>query len=199
MGKFIGILVLLGIIGAFMADKEEKSGGSSNSVSNSKPSKPVIPISDQQKKFIDLINNFKSDYGNAKNELKKSAVRTKRKKALAELFGNDLSVQFIGKIVDLSTTSNQNAHMKIKLLGANSITISNWNNELSDIASDSLIKSGSSLYDTVADLGENVTVKFTGSLFSDSDDHIEEKSMSERGAMREPEFLIKFSSIEKQG
>tara|TARA_B100000686_G_C16608125_1_gene872332 strand:- start:391 stop:987 length:597 start_codon:yes stop_codon:yes gene_type:complete len=198
MGKFIGILVLLVIIGSFMADKEEKSGGSSNSVSNSKPSKTVIPISDQQKKFIEIINNFKSDYGNAKNELKKSALRTKRKKALAELFGNDLSVQFVGKINRLSTTREQNAHLSISLLGTNYITISNWNNEMSDIGTESLIKSGSSLYDTVADLGEDITVKFTGSLFSDSDDHIEEKSISESGSMTDPEFLIKFSSIEKQ-
>ena len=117
MAKFIGILIVLGIIVAVMQDQDEKSGGSSNSGGNSaisakteKPSIPAIPISDQQKEFIKIIKTFKSDYEKASNELKKSAVRVKRRKSLAELFGNNLSVELIGKIAGLSTTTKQNGY-----------------------------------------------------------------------------------------
>ena len=212
MAKFIGILILLGIIGAVMQEQDEKSGGSSNSGGNStistkteKPTKPSIPISDQQKEFIKIIKTFKGDYEKASNELKQSAVRVKRKKALAELFGNNLSVQFIGKIASLSTTTEQNAYVEIKLLSTNIITISNLNNELSDMDIGSLIKQGSSMYDTVADLDEGGKVKFSGTLLlgdadiGQADDYISEQSITEGGSMEDPHFHIKFSSIEKIG
>jgi len=214
MKNFFIVVLLLVVIGVFMQEQEEgKSGGSSDSGDTSsttsstneitskpsKPSKPVIPISDQQEEFINIVTRFKSDYGKAPNELKKSALRRKRRVSIEEFLGNDLSVQLVGKITRLSTTGEQNAHIRISLLGTKIITVSNYNNELSDIGSDTLILATSSLYDTVSDLGEGNAVKFTGSFLSGEKDYIIEQSLTEDGAMTDPEFVFKFNGIEKIG
>ena len=47
------------------------------------------------------------------------------------------------------------------------------------------------------ELKEGDLVSVSGSFLSDDDDYIDEQSMGEDGAMTDPEFTIKISSISK--
>ena len=137
------------------------------------------------------------DYKKAPNELKKSALRRERSRAIKEFIGVNFSGQWVGKLTRLTTTREHNAHIIIELLGTDMIAIKNYNNELSDIGSDTLIKAESSLFNAVSELGTGDTVKVTGSFLPADDDHIGELSMTERGSMTDPAFLFKFTGIEK--
>ena len=180
--------------------KSSSSTGSTNTVAApEKVSKPVIPIPAGQTDFIKLVSGYVGDYKKAPNELKKSALRLKRGRAIKEFFGGDLSGEWVGKLTRLTTTTEQNAHVTIELLGTDMIAIKNYNNELSDLGSDTLIKAESGLFNAVSELGTGDTVKVTGSFLPGDDDHIDESSLSERGAMTDPAFIFKFTGIEKIG
>jgi len=204
----LGGLYYFGVFDGFLGSSDSGDTSSTTEITSkpsepsepSEPSKPVIQISDQQEEFIKMITRFKSDYVKASNELKKSAVRRKRRVAIEEFLGNDLSVQLVGKITRLSTTTQQNAHVRISLLGTNIITVSTHYSELTDIGSDTLIQADSGLYDTVSDFEKGDIVKFTGSFLTDDasgGDYLDENSVSEDGSMTDPEFIFKFNSVEK--
>ncbi len=223
IGKLIGGFFILIAISMMIDDGKEGaklSNSSNNSTKTStksnlrvsepavkvsepavKVSEPSISIPTQQTNFINMISGYASDYKKAANQLKKSALRRKRSKSIQEFLGDNLSVQWVGTVGTLATTSQQNAHMKINLLGTEIIFISNANNELSDLTGpeETLIQIGSSFYDIVSEFEERDKVKITGSFLKDSteSDYIFEQSISERGSMTEPEFLFKFESIEK--
>ena len=76
-------------------------------------------------------------------------------------------------------------------------SIQTWNNELSDIGSNTLIKDGTKVYDQMIELKEGDRVTVSGSFLSGDSDHIAEQSMGESGSMTDPEFTIKISSISK--
>ncbi len=201
----LAILIALAIAAQQGGEKEgtkksSSSTGSTNTVAApEKVSKPVIPIPAGQTDFIKLVSGYVGDYKKAPNELKKSALRLKRGRAIKEFFGGDLSGEWVGKLTRLTTTTEQNAHVTIELLGTDMIAIKNYNNELSDLGSDTLIKAESGLFNAVSELGTGDTVKVTGSFLPGDDDHIDESSFSESGSMTDPEFIFKFTGIEKIG
>ena len=98
----------------------------------------------------------------------------------------------------MQTNSEGKAFIEIKLEGAESIVIKTWNNSLSDLMDNTLIENGSGLYNTIADLSEGTEVVFSGTFIADDRDFIREGSMTERGSMTDPEFILKFSSIRKK-
>jgi len=164
----------------------------------SKPLPPNIQVPPQQKAFTDAVTPFIDKYGAAPNELKKSALRSDRKTAIANVFNETLEfTDWIGTIKTMETTSEGNAHLEISLYGA-AIQIENNNNEVSAALGDkTLIPKGSELFNAIANLAVGTQVKVSGIFQKGRLDFIEELSLTEEGSMTDPAFAVKFTKVEK--
>ena len=168
------------------------------STAESKPLPPNVQVPPQQQAFTDAVIPFIDKYGAAPNELKKSALRSDRKTAIANVFSGSLEfTDWIGTIKTMETTSEGNAHLEISLYGA-TIQIENNNNEVSAALGDkTLIPKGSELFNKLSELAVGTQVKVSGIFQKGRLDFIEELSLTEEGSMTDPAFAVKFTKVEK--
>jgi hypothetical protein len=145
--------------------------------------------------FIAATQMYMEPYRNAKNELQKSALRKERAQELKAALGGKLEVvNWTGVLTDLSTNSDGDAYITVEI--ARGVSIRTWNNSLSDKGDRTLIKFGSSLFKALAEMEEGTRVHFSGSFFP-GQDFVKEMSLTESGSMSEPEFLFRFSKVER--
>ena len=152
----------------------------------------TVTVSDFQKGFIETVQDYSSQYEAAPNELKKSSVAKKRMDAFAKLKGDPRKIAgWYGTIEKLGTNGDGDAYITIRLLVDN-ITVSTWNNSFSDAGSNTLIKNGTPMYEAISEMAEGNVVMFSGALGK-------VKNVSEKGKMTDPDFLFKFTKVEKVG
>ncbi len=193
VGIAIGVLMLIGIINS-PENSTDTSSASSSSASVVKP-KATISINKpaDQRQFEEVIRKYIGNYKQAKNELQKSSLRTQRKSELNNVISGFAIQNWSGKINAMSTNSEGKAILSIRITP--SIEIKTWNNALSDIVANTLIESNSELYNQLMNFSVGDTVFFSGYFFNSNEDSIEETSMTENGAMVNPEFLMKFINV----
>jgi len=175
----------------------QNSGGSTGS--SAKTSTPQIPLPNDQKEFVSIVNESKSEYKAQPNELKKSAVRTKRGELLKKALADSYQIKdWIGIIDQMKTTGDGNAILILKIENE-SITIQTTNNEFSNkLGDNSLIPQSSELFKVIAELAKGDRVKFSGTFTSSSDnDFIKEMSLTESGSMDRPTFMFSFDKVAK--
>ena len=145
--------------------------------------------------FINTVEQMKSKYESAPNELKKSAIRTERAKLIATALNNSKKVDgWIGVISKMETNHDGNAILSVKL-ESSEIELKTWNNALSDLSDNTLIAQASPLYNTIAEMKVGQQVNFYGKFFAGDRDFIKESSVREGGSMTEPEFIFNFSKV----
>jgi DNA-directed RNA polymerase subunit RPC12/RpoP len=167
------------------------------SKTTSTPVPPAIPVPQDQQAFVRGITSLINKYNEAPNELKKSSVRSERKKNIKETLNGKRSINnWVGVLAHMGTTSDQKAYITIRLEGGK-IDIATWNNALSDIQDLTLIPESASLYKKVSDMKVGDRVIFNGSFLSSENDFIREASLTEAGSMLNPKFIIRFSEIKK--
>ena len=195
------LFIILGVIGSLTKDeKQQPSASSSTTTSTTTASSSAPPVQieslkpESQKKFEEIVAAHLQQYKDAQNELQESTARKNRGKSLGSL-GMGYSVKdWVGTISSMVTTTEGDAGIDISV--NKSITISTWNNSLSDIADGTLIKSESPLYQKIINLKKGQKVKFSGKLVkSDGMDFYKETSLTIDGSMRSPDFLIIFTDI----
>lgn len=146
-----------------------------------------------QTQFESVITNYVPTYKQAKNELQKSSLRTKRKSDIATSINNFQIQNWVGTITGLSTNSEGKAILSVRINPH--IEIKTWNNALSDIISKTLIDQNSQLYNQLMNIAVGQQIYFSGHFFNDDADYLQETSMTEEGAMVNPEFLLKFTNV----
>lgn len=196
----LGLLFVVGAIGSFM-DKGNKTGSTGSTGTSTAgrlaPKARSISVPLRQYRFLKTVKSFYGPYQNARNELKKSALRNRRGKAVRAVLQGRVVRGWVGILTDMSTTGQGKAHVSIKLWGGKNIYVKTWNNEFSDISDKTLIRSGTPLYKSISNLSKGSFVVFSGRFVSNSRDYIRESSMTESGSMTEPEYLMRFSSISR--
>lgn len=160
---------------------------------------PLLTLPEVQQQFVSVIQECEKEYEKAPNELKKSAIRTKRGNQIKEVLGGSRSFKdWVCIVTDMSTTGKGNASFSLKIEGTK-IQIGNMNNELSDLFDNTLIEQSNPLYDIISELKKGDKVKVSGSFLKSIDnDYIYEISLTENGSMQRPDFVVKFETIEKQ-
>lgn len=151
---------------------------------------------DDQKAFVAAISASRDTYDNAENDLQKSSERKARAKALCDLVAKGPIDGWVGKIYDLTTNSDGDGVLTVELDGE--VWIGTFNNTFSDDGLKTLIPSDSDLYATLSKMANEQQVSFSGSFFRDAKDNpdcLREKSLTEVGAMSQPEFLFKFKEV----
>jgi len=154
----------------------------------------VDPRPEKQKSFESVIATFSQQFDKAQNELQESSYRKDRMNAIKELKIDTQINGWIGTLNQLKTNTEGKAYISIKL--NNNLTISTWNNALSDIMDNTLISMDSALYKTLINMKTGQKVKFSGSFFNSDIDYFKEKSVTIRGAMKTSDYLMRFSSVE---
>ena len=156
-----------------------------------------IPLPPKQAEFVKAVESFFSSYKSASNELKKSALRSERRQSISNtLEGYEIN-GWVGTLVRMGTNSEGKAHVEIKLAGSNKIAVKTWNNALSDITDSTLIGNGTPLYNAISELSNGDKIVFSGVFIVDEKDYIRESSITERGSMLDPAFVIRLTEVTK--
>lgn len=156
------------------------------------PAKAQDPVDygEFQYHFMATISDYANKYKSADNELQKSSLLSERHESFRKLKGNPNKVKdWIGVIEKMGTNGDGKAYVTISL-SPNLLTVSTWNNSISDFQDKTLIPQSSATYKSLSQMKEGNFVKFSGKLMRPT-------NMTEAGKMVEPNFLFKFTSIEK--
>lgn len=157
---------------------------------NSARSEPYDVAAPQDEvRFVQAATAAMTEYQGAPNELRKTSVKVARDRELRKILTTGKFKDWYGYLAEIHTTSDGAAYVVIRL-PADNVTVKTWNNELSDYQHHTLIPNGSPLYEALASMSPGDTVKFSGRMFR-------EGSLTEEGGMMSPEFITRFSSIEK--
>lgn len=163
-----------------------------NTSSSGAQEKGVSELPNNEADFIALSDDVREKFVLAKNELQKSALRDERKKQLQNMKLTKIT-DWVGTISELDTNNDGKGILSIKL--SPNLSVGTWNNELSDIQSNTLIEKNTVLYNSLLNMNVGQKVIFSGIFFPSDEDAVQEKSMTINGSLSEPEFLFKFKSI----
>lgn len=153
----------------------------------------------QQQIFETKRAEFKNQYLAAKNDIKRSTIFNEAanwsKYFYEKIFDPD--EYWYGKILQIRTDQGgTKAAVEIRST-ANKIRIDyETDNALFTIYDHLIIKKGSKLYNQLADLELDQFIKFKFKFEDGGNRGIFEKSITEYGSITEPEFVVKFISIE---
>lgn len=195
IGIVLGMLILIGIINSPDNTNEKKANSNSGSETSVAVKNATAEINkpEKQKQFEEVITKHIETYKRARNELQKSSLRSTRRSKIGSVL-NGLEVQnWSGIINKLSTNSEGRAILSVRINP--NIEIKTWNNAVSDIASNTLIEQNTQLYNQLMELDVGQQVVISGYFFNSDEDFIEETSLTEKGSMVNPEFLLKFVSV----
>lgn len=150
-------------------------------------------FAETQRSFCAALTEHAKLYEEAPNDLKRSAVRGARGKALRAAVPRGRVEGWMAEIKTLTTTSQGNAVLEMHLycLDTKAVGIGTWNNEISDVADQTLIRSESPDYAFLSNMSPGQLLTFNGSLIPDDRDGFKEISLTERGSMLEGYFLLR--------
>lgn len=147
----------------------------------------------EEEHFIDAVKDGRQQYEAATNEMRQGATRPARAKAICAAVNSPNIKGWISTVNALST--NSEGRGVIEIMVAEDVRIKTWSNSFSDMFGKTLIEPGTPLYESLMDLKVGDRVSFDGTFLQDKTDCFEEKSMTMRGSMTDPEFLMRFSRI----
>ncbi|EEA96667.1 hypothetical protein PJE062_1505 [Pseudovibrio sp. JE062] len=148
----------------------------------------------EQTQFVAAVQKATESYRAAKNELAQGGTRSKRKENVCAVLSS-LEVQnWVGQLEQLTSNSDGLGVISVRL--ADGVTVKTWNNAFSDIGDNTLIEPSSALFSKVAELDKNQRIRFSGRFFSSDLDCIKEPSISLRGSMTDPEYIMRFYNVE---
>ncbi len=145
-------------------------------------SKRPNDIPESQNTFKEVVHKYKEIY-NTKEE---SSIRTGRKQALSNLIGTHMEVKNWIGVVSVNQPENGVLYINID----DKATVCTG-----PVEGGTPIPKGSPLFNQAANLKEGDKVVFSGVFFPSDTDYIREMSITEWGAMIDPEFLMTFTSI----
>ncbi|MDP8256270.1 MAG: hypothetical protein P9M14_11015 [Candidatus Alcyoniella australis] len=194
----LGVLFFFAIIGVRLSDVKNQTPSKTSAVIHTpQPTPTPIELPAKQVAFTHAVTIFFHQYRSAPNELKKSALRTQRRNGIKTALANSRSVKdWIGKIDNMGTNSEGKAYIYIKMESEDRIKLGTWNNAFSDIGANTLIDQSNPLFHVLAELSEGNRVIFSGTFIQSDQDFIRESSLTEFGAMTDPSFIFKFSTLE---
>lgn len=144
--------------------------------------------------FYLMLSRFRGEYELASNDLQRSSIRTSRQKEIEKQLKNRKVDSWIGEVVSLRTDSSRDAIITIKV--DQKIIGREVGRDFCFVIRNSInrIEHGSQLYDEMSRLSVGSRLTFSGRFVECDEDYIREGSLTEHGAMSEPEFEFVFES-----
>jgi hypothetical protein len=145
--------------------------------------------------LIHAVENARSKYNAGQTDFQRGATRPERRMAICNARTAMRAKDWLGTVATLSTNGDGMGVLGVRI--GKSITVTTWNNALSDFSDHTLITAGSAVYGKLSSLKVGDTVKFSGYFVQSDTDCIRESSMTLGGSMTDPEFIFQFSVVEK--
>jgi hypothetical protein len=153
----------------------------------------VVPLPPDEKQFISIVSTAQQDVSGADNNMKKGGIKSIRDQSICKLLTSLNVKDWIATVDTIDSNSDGKGVLIVSL--AKGITFKTWNNAISDSFDHTLIEPNSALFNSASSLRVGQQVKFSGKLFRDNDNCIEEGSLSLDGKLNSPEYIFKFSAI----
>lgn len=148
---------------------------------------------ESQKKFLAIVDQARHSYKTGKNDLQRGAARPDRAEATCGLLRGRKADKWVGKISEISTNGDGWGVMTIEI--GKDVSVGTWNNSLSDISDKSLISPKSPVFRRATKMAVGDIVIFSGTFPQSDTDCIREKSLTLRGSITEPGYVIRFSEL----
>lgn len=146
-----------------------------------------------QSRFIDIVSEAQTDSRRADNDLQRELIKNRRNESICSSF-SDMNVSgWKGTVDQIGVTGAGKAYISIRI--SRNISLKTFNNFVSDAFSGTLIDPDTPLFRTIKRLETRQTVQFSGQFFEDRSNCIRELSLTRRGDLERPEFLMRFASI----
>lgn len=152
------------------------------------------PMPADQAQFVGVVEKFITSYKGAANDMARGGERVARGKAICDVMRAPAVKDWIGTIDTLSSNNDGRGVLSVQI--SPNVRVETWNNAVSDAGDRTLIDPASPLFATVSAMKKHQWVRFAGTFFpGDQADCLRESSITQSGAMTEPEFLFRFSGI----
>lgn len=159
--------------------------------------KKVDPRPVEQIKFEEKMISLIQEYKNS-NEVKQAQLKQNRASILENLIPNRNIKNWVGTVIQLETTTmTDNAIFGVRVGEDPYIEIKTWNNGLSDKGDSTIIHTSTVLYKQLMELKHGDKVSFSGEFIAEKKDFLRESSLTQDGSMLEPEFVFRFSKVQK--
>lgn len=149
----------------------------------------------QQEAFVKVVEEGQRAFKAAENDFQRGATRPVRSQAICNALRSVAVADWIGRVARLSTNSDGLGVLGIDI--GSKILATTWNNALSDMSADSLIKPSTAIYQRMGSLKSGDLVRFSGNFVRGDVDCVQEQSVTIRGSMTEPEFTFVFKALDK--
>jgi len=149
----------------------------------------------EEERFIYAVEEGRKSYKAAQTDLQRGAARPARARALCAASSSPQLKDWVGKISRLTTNSSGEGVLSVEI--SSKVQLVTLNNSFSDSAFGTMIASGSSLYQRLLEMKVGDAVRFDASLFSSGDDCYKEISLTMAGALQDPEFVAKFTRVNR--
>ena len=153
---------------------------------------PTLDLPSAEAKFVKTVKKYEAVYDEASTELKRSKTVTDRNNELCGLTGGSFT-GWVGEITEIGSNNDGHAHIEIRI--DDNIRIQTWNNALSDMFDDTLIKSGSKLWEKLSNMDEGTEVKFAGEFVADDEGCVRTTNLTETFGVVDPQFLARFTDV----
>jgi ribosomal protein L7/L12 len=161
------------------------------SPSSTIPSRPAIPA--DEAKFISAVASAQTAYDAAPNDMAKGGTRADRRNAICQALPNASVSNWLGTIKSLSSNGDGKGVLEVTL--AQDISVTTNNNAFSDTGDDTLLSQDSPVFQTASKMKEGDKIFFSGDFLPSETDCFRELSVTLEGSMKEPAFLIRFTSV----
>lgn len=150
-------------------------------------------ISAAQKQFSAIVEDARTKFNDAPNDLARGATRPARAKAICRVVRPGAVKDWIGTVYKLSSNSDGHGVLVVEI--APDVRVGTLNNAFSDADYNTMINGSSPLAATAGALSKGQRIKFSGRFFSSETDCLLERSITQRGAMTSPDFVFRFGSL----
>ena len=153
---------------------------------------PEEPLPEAQKSFLALIDSASQQYTAAKTDLQRSEIVRSRDSQLCSSTGMSFN-GWVGEVLEVGANGEGKAHISVKI--ASSVRLKTWNNAYSDRADNTLIPSGSDLFNRLVKLEKGKKVTISGTFIADNNPCIRTSNMTETFRAADPDFIVHFTDV----
>lgn len=124
----------------------------------------------------------------------KGGVKARRDRSICNTLTSYTITEWVGKVEKIDSNSDGKGVLAVTI--APDMTVGTWNNEISDIGSNTLIEPGSQVFESASAMKNGQLVIFSGTFFpGSSGDCLNESSLTLNGKVETPEFIFRFTSV----
>lgn len=195
--KAVVIIAVAIAVYSFLKDDVETQRSVKTQETSSEPAKPTIEsqMPTQQSQFVGIVKQAIAEANSAKNDMQVGGIKAERDNKICSVLQDDRVSSWVGVVKTISSNSDGKGVFGVEL--TNDVILKTWNNDFSDTAYQTLLLPGSEIFNIASELEVGDLVMFSGTFFKDDTSCIREGSLSLRGKVKSPEFIFKFTNLQK--